>query len=265
MPRCLHRAALLLAAAVAAFTGSFPGRAAEGFDDSVVARIEYPAWFKDSFLNLRDDLGDARDAGKDGLFLFFSTQGCSYCHLFIETSLSDPAIAARLQEHFDTIGLEIFDDAELTDLTGTTTRVKQFALDQGVQFAPTLLFYDGEGRLVLRLTGYYDPARFSRALDYVTGRHYEQEPLRTWLAKQTAPAAEAGASSSRTASSRRRPMRWTVPACPRTGRCSSSSRRPAASAAGGSTRRCSGTLTCARSCRGWRWSGSMPPTPAPRS
>lgn len=189
MPGSPRHTALLLAVVLTVFAAPAPpATAAEGFDDSIVAKIEYPDWFKDSFLNLRDDLAEAREAGKDGLFLFFSTQGCSYCHLFIETSLADPPIASRLQEHFDTLGLEIFDDAELTDLAGEATRVKQFALDQGVEFAPTLLFYDGEGQLVLRLTGYYDPERFGLALDYVTGRHYQQEPFRAWLARKTAAA-----------------------------------------------------------------------------
>lgn len=177
--------ALLLAAAAACFAA--PSQAAEGFDDSIVARIEYPDWFKQSFLDLQDDLAEAREAGKDGLFLFFSTQGCSYCHLFIETSLADAAIAARLQAHFDSLGLEIFDDAELTDLAGNRTRVKHFALEQGVEFAPTLLFFDVEGRPLLRLTGYYDPERFDLALDYIIGRHYQDEPFRSWLARQSAP------------------------------------------------------------------------------
>jgi thioredoxin-related protein len=176
---------LLVAAAAALLTG--PSQAAEGFDDSVIETIAYPDWFKESFLDLRDDLAEAREAGKDGLFLFFSTQGCSYCHLFIVTSLADPAIAARLQAHFDSIGLEIFDDAELTDLAGNRTRVKHFALEQGVEFAPTLLFFDGDGRAVLRLTGYYDPERFGLALDYVIGRHYQDEPFRGWMARQAAP------------------------------------------------------------------------------
>lgn len=172
---------------------SAPAPAAEDFDDAVVARIEHPDWFKESFLNLQDDLAEAREAGKDGLFLFFSTQGCSYCHLFVATSLSDPRIVARLREHFDTLGLEIFDDAELTAFDGKATRVKQFAVEQGVEFAPTLLFYDREGRLILRLTGYYDPERFDQALDYVIGRHYQQEPFRAWLAHETAAAPQGDA------------------------------------------------------------------------
>jgi thioredoxin-related protein len=173
---------LLVVAALALLAAS--GEADDDFDDGMITMIEYPDWFKESFLNLQDDLADAREAGKDGLLLFFSSQGCSYCHLFIRTSLADPTLAGRVQAHFDTIGLEIFDDADLTDLGGNATRVKHFALDQGVEFSPTLLFLDGEGRAVLRLAGYYDPERFGRALDYVIGRHYEDEPFKSWLARQ---------------------------------------------------------------------------------
>ncbi len=176
---------LILAAAAAFFAAPVP--AAEGFDDSVVQTIKYPEWFKQGFFELPDDLAEAREAGKDGLFLFFSTQGCSYCHLFIETSLADPVIAERLQAHFDSIGLEIFDDAELTDLAGNRTSVKHFALEQGVEFAPTLLFLDGDGRVLLQLTGYYDRQRFGLALDYVIGRHHSDETFRGWLARQAAP------------------------------------------------------------------------------
>jgi thioredoxin-related protein len=169
---------LLPAAATAATDPSF--------DDGAMQQINYPDWFKESFLDLPDDAAMAAEAGKQGLFLFFSTQGCSYCHLFIETSLKDPAIAGRLQEHFDAIGLEIFSDAELVDFAGDTTRVKTFALDEGVQFAPTLLFYDTAGEPLLKLTGYYEPARFAAALDYLIGGHHAELSFRDYLARQDA-------------------------------------------------------------------------------
>jgi thioredoxin-related protein len=142
--------------------------ATEAFDDGAIYQIQYPDWFKQSFLTLSEDAEMAADAGKQGLFLFFTTQGCSYCYLFIEKVLSDPALSARLREHFDSIGLEIFSDAELTDFAGDETRVKTFAVDQGVEFAPTLLFVDTHGTPLLRLTGYYGPERFSQVLDYLT-------------------------------------------------------------------------------------------------
>jgi thioredoxin-related protein len=165
--------------------------AAEPFDDGAIAQVKYPAWFKEGFLDLPQDLADASDAGKLGLFVFVSTQGCSYCHLFIEKSLKDPAIAERVQAHFDTLGLEIFDDAELTDFAGEARPVKEFVLAEGVQFAPTLLFYTpddaGGARLLARLPGYFEPERFSRVLDYLIDGHWRQQPLKDYLAGTQPP------------------------------------------------------------------------------
>ena len=59
------------------------------FDDSQVVSVEYPSWFKASFMDLRDDLAEARDDGKMGLMLLFGTSGCSYCKAFVRQSLSD--------------------------------------------------------------------------------------------------------------------------------------------------------------------------------
>jgi len=173
---------LLLTLGVSLAGAAEPASDSAEFDDGAIFQIHYPEWFKQSFLDLSDDLSDAADAGKKGLFLFFTTQGCSYCHLFLEKSLGDPAIAERVQAHFDTIGLEIFSDAELTDFAGQGTRVKQFALDEGVEFAPTLLFYDASGERLLRLTGYYDPERFNQVLDYLIGDHHQTMSLRDYLA-----------------------------------------------------------------------------------
>jgi thioredoxin-related protein len=174
VPACL----LLAASCIGAWAGDF--------DDAAIARITYPSWFKHSFLDLHQDLADAVGAGKLGLLLFVGTQGCSYCHLFLKESLGDPAIAERVQAQFDTIGLEIFDDAELIDFNGETQPVKRFVLGQGVQFAPTLLFYapDGTGgaRLLARVSGYYEPERFSRVLDYLTDGQWRRQPLEDYLA-----------------------------------------------------------------------------------
>jgi thioredoxin-related protein len=162
-----------------------PAAGSDGFDDGAIAQVKYPAWFKEAFLDLPQDLTDASEAGKLGLFLFVSTQGCSYCHLFIEKSLGDPAIAERVKTHFDTIGLEIFDDAELTDFAGEPIAVKDFVLSQGVQFAPTLLFYTpddaGGARLLARLPGYFEPERFNRVLDYLIDRRWETQTLKDYL------------------------------------------------------------------------------------
>ncbi len=177
----LSASVLLVAQATQVFATD---EANEPFNDGALMTLSYPDWFKESFLVLPEDAADAAADGKQGLFLFFTTQGCSYCHRFIQEVLRDPALSSRLREHFDSIGLEIFSDAEITAFDGEELRVKAFALNQGVEFAPTLLFVDSAGDPLLRLTGYYGPERFSQALDFVTTDRGEDLSWRDYLAAQ---------------------------------------------------------------------------------
>ena len=59
------------------------------FDDREIVSVEYPSWFKPSFMDLRDDLADARYSGKMGLMLFFGSDGCAYCRAFFKHTLND--------------------------------------------------------------------------------------------------------------------------------------------------------------------------------
>jgi thioredoxin-related protein len=178
-------AALALCAALHA-----PG--AMSFDDTVVSKVEYPEWFGETdFMDLRDDLSEAGQEGKVGVMLFFTTQGCSYCHRFLKTSLSEEAIVERLRAHFDVLGFEIFSDAELTAPDGATMPVKVFAQREGVQFAPSLLFYDTDGERLLRVTGYYEPERFARVLDYLLAGAHARQSFSDWERGLLEPEAKA--------------------------------------------------------------------------
>lgn len=77
------------------------------------------------------DLDEAVAAGKQGVLLFFDTGGCAYCAAFLKHSLSDRHISETLRRHFDVIGLDIFQDDEMTDFSGETLRVKAFAKREG--------------------------------------------------------------------------------------------------------------------------------------
>jgi thioredoxin-related protein len=142
----------------------------------------FPEWFDDSpFLDLEEAISEGSNEGKKGLMILFTTQGCSYCEQFIRDSLGDPKIAALVQEKFSSLGLEIFDDAEMVTPTGETMAVKHFAKKEGVGFAPTLLFYDNQGKRVLRQVGYQAPQRFLHLMDYVAENHYQSQNLRDFI------------------------------------------------------------------------------------
>lgn len=157
---------------------------AQNFDDSEIKHIDQPDWFiKSPFLDLAEDLNNAESNGKKGLMILFTTEGCSYCDLFIRLSLSDPEIASIVQKTFDSIGLEIFDDIEMTDPEGILISVKQFAKNEGVGFSPTLLFYNKNGKRILRLIGYQSPERFKNIMSYLSGDHYQSESLSIYLGR----------------------------------------------------------------------------------
>lgn len=193
----MFRAFWILAALHLVAAGSAP--LAGDFDDARIAPSTYPDWFKDSFLDLRDDLDDALGAGKRGLMVLFATEGCSYCAEFVNRSLADPDLASLVQAHFDAVALEIFSDAEMVDPAGTPTRVNRFAEREGAGFAPTLAFYGDGGRLLYRGVGYHSPDQFRMVLDYLAGGYDRESSFRDYAALR------GGATPSRVSAYRLRP------------------------------------------------------------
>jgi len=165
------------------------GMAAE-FKDMGSGHVEYPGWFrKDPFFDMAEALVQAKAQGKQGLMVLFTTEGCSYCAVFIQKSLGDPAIATRVRKNFESIGLEIFDDSEMTDPRGRQLAVKQFASEEGAGFSPTLIIFDAGGKRVARAVGYLSPERFTAMMDYVTGGHHQSETLAEYF-RRTSDKAE---------------------------------------------------------------------------
>lgn len=170
--------------------------AAGSFDDAEIKHIEYPEWFSDDpFSDLAEQIDKARSDGKKGLMVLFTTEGCSYCYVFVKKNLGDPELAALVQRDFEAVGLEIFDDREMTAPDGETMPIKAFADREGAAFAPTLLFFGLDGKRVLRLVGYQSPERFGIILDYVSGDHFRTRSLREYIAATTAEGPKAAPSA----------------------------------------------------------------------
>ena len=165
------------------FLSGIPGVcSAKDFDDSEITGTDFPQWFINSeFLDLSDDLDAAISEGRKGLMVLFTTEGCSYCSVFIQKSLGDPEIAKLVQQNFGAIGMEIFDDTEMVSPWGKSLPVKVFAKQEGVMFSPTVLFYDTSGKQILRKTGYLSPERFQNTLDYVINGHYRSESYASFM------------------------------------------------------------------------------------
>jgi thioredoxin-related protein len=152
---------------------------------------EYPAWFKDSFLNLKEDIDEARRNGKR-VILMFTQNGCPYCSALVERNLSQREIEATMREKFDVIAVNLWGDKEMVGLDGKTYTEKSYSAAQKIQFTPSLVFYDESGKTLLRLNGYVPPARFQAALDWVGGRHENKIAFRDFVAAREAPKQASG-------------------------------------------------------------------------
>jgi thioredoxin-related protein len=168
---------------------------AAGMDDSEIKHIVYPDWFSESvFFDLTEELDKASLTGKLGVMVLFTTEGCSYCHLFVRKSLGDPDLAAVVQQHFESVGMEIFDDREMTDTKGVSMAIKEFADREGAEFAPTLLFYGPDGDRMLKVVGYQSPERFRLILEYlIDGRAGSQSLAEFFRARAEARQEQAAA------------------------------------------------------------------------
>ncbi len=153
--------------------------------------IEQPAWFKTSFLDIGEDVAEARKAGRR-VMLYFYQDGCPYCKKLIQENFSDPALVALTRSHFDVIAINIWGDREVTLADGRTLSEKSFAEALKVMFTPTLLFLNETAGAAFRVNGYYPPAKFQAALNYVGTRQERLMPFADFLSRQQTEGTSAG-------------------------------------------------------------------------
>ncbi|MCG6873179.1 MAG: thioredoxin fold domain-containing protein [Gammaproteobacteria bacterium] len=154
------------------------------FDDApLTEQLEFPAWFKLSFLDLREDLAAAGKAGKRGLIIYFGQKECAYCKAMLERNWGRPDIREFTETRFNVIGVDIKGSRRVTDFDGRDWSERQYAIERKTNFTPSLLFYDVDGTLALKLSGYHRPYEFRAALEYVADRHYRRESFRDFLSR----------------------------------------------------------------------------------
>ena len=140
-----------------------------------------PPWFRESFLDLREDIAEAAKAGRR-LMLYFYQDGCPYCTKLLRDNWGQKAIVDKTRRHFDVIALNLWGDREVTDLTGKAVPEKALAKSLRVQFTPTLLVFDEQGGVALRLNGYLPPHKFEAALDFAGRRLEKKQNFTDYLA-----------------------------------------------------------------------------------
>lgn len=153
-------------------------------DEPLDTDLILPDWFKLSFLELKNDLEDARENKKKGLIVYFGQKDCAYCKAHLEHNWQDPYIVAYTRKNFDVVAIDVRGDRPVAGINGNIYRTeKTYAVANKANFTPTLLFYDLNGNETLRLSGYHPPYQFVAALEYVVDGYYKTENLNDYLAR----------------------------------------------------------------------------------
>ncbi|MEN8166383.1 MAG: thioredoxin fold domain-containing protein [Pseudomonadota bacterium] len=165
-------------------TAARQDRDAFEFDDFPLEEpMQHPDWFKQSFLDLQEDLAEAIGGGKKGIIVYFGQQRCAYCRMLFQVNFGLTDITAYTRRNFDVIAIDIWGVDEVTDVNGELLTERELSLREQTNFTPSLIFYDETGKEAHRLRGYYPPYKFRAALEYVADKHYQQESFPDYLAR----------------------------------------------------------------------------------
>jgi thioredoxin-related protein len=118
---------------------ALPAAAAELGDDG----LHKQPWMRDTFKDLREDLGEANAEGKR-LVLFFEQRGCIYCSKMHEEVFSDPEVSNYIDENYFVVQLNLHGDIEVTDFDGEALSEKDMARKWRVMFTPSVVFLPEE-------------------------------------------------------------------------------------------------------------------------
>ena len=193
----LDRRQFGLAALAAGLTSGLTGptgRANAAFD-----RIEpilgedgmyHQPWFVNSFLDLKEDLVEATEAGKR-FVVMWEQRGCPYCRETHMVNFARPDINQYIRDNFAVLQLDLWGSREVTDFDGETLEERALARKWGIVFTPTIMFFaesvaEVEGKTgaqaeVTRMPGYFKPFHFITMFEYVKESAYERQHFQKFL------------------------------------------------------------------------------------
>ena len=140
-----------------------------------------PDWFKESFLDLKDDAAEAAGAGKHTM-IFFDLDGCPYCARMMAESVGPQR--ALIEPYFDSIALDVKGSREVSLDGQNSMEERELAKKLHVRFTPTIIFLDGDAKPVFRINGFWNPTQFRIALKYVRTNAYKKMSILAFAKQQ---------------------------------------------------------------------------------
>jgi thioredoxin-related protein len=147
---------------------------AESFESTSLPKEEIkptpfvlPTWFKSSFLDLPAEIKEATNNNK-AVVVFAHQENCPFTAKFVETTFKDENIKEFLLKHFEIIELDVNGDRDVVASNHQKLKEKEYARRIKIFSTPTLLFFNKDGVIIKRYSGYYPPETFLSILQTVS-------------------------------------------------------------------------------------------------
>ncbi len=144
--------------------------------------LVFPEWFKESFLDFREDAAEAGENGKH-LLLFFHVAGCPYCKKMLDDNFTSGENAKLVQANFDSIDIDLKGGKEIEFNKDMTVTEADLGRALQVNYTPTILFMSADNKVVARLNGYRSPREFRQVINFVKEKAYKTTDLATYRQK----------------------------------------------------------------------------------
>ncbi|MES9992646.1 MAG: thioredoxin fold domain-containing protein [Candidatus Thiodiazotropha sp.] len=121
------------------------------------------------------DLQRTGQGGVKPLLVLMEMKQCPPCDELHQEILTQPALQEAL-EGFDVALVDIWSGEELTTPGGERIKATEWAERLGIQYAPSMLFFDGAGHEVFRSEAYLRGFHTHAVMDYVLTGSYREQP-----------------------------------------------------------------------------------------
>jgi len=121
------------------------------------------------------ELKDAQTGSGKPLLVLFEQAVCNACDELHEDVLQRPSVRDSLAA-LDVAQVDIASTAKLQTPDGKTLPAREWARQLGIQFTPSLVFFDPAGKEVFRTEAYLKTFHLHGAMDYVSSGAYKTQP-----------------------------------------------------------------------------------------
>jgi thioredoxin-related protein len=130
-------------------------------------------FFAPSLGDLQAEAQEARNAGKRAILVMFMWDDCPYCERMKANVLSLPAVQEHYRRQFAVLAVDTRGAIALTDFAGRQLTEREFTRAQGIKVTPTMVFYDFDGKPLVRFAGEIrDADEFMLLGDFVASGAY---------------------------------------------------------------------------------------------